>query len=47
MTIGGKYIGINLRIMWGSDNRRYLSGVIWYPRGRRVLGYLYPAIRWF
>jgi hypothetical protein len=46
MTIRlGRYFGIFLRIGIGSNGLRYLYGVVWYPRGRNRLGYLYPSIR--
>lgn len=42
-----RYCGITLQIGRGSDDRRYLYGVIWYPRSRKRIGYLYPSVRWF
>ena len=46
MTIRlGKYFGIFIRVMVGANGARYLCGVVWYPRGWRRLGYLYPSIR--
>jgi hypothetical protein len=48
MTIHlGKYFGLNIRRMTGSDDNAYLCAVIWFPRSRKRLGYLYPSIRWF
>lgn len=48
MTIRlGRYYGISLHIGRGSDDRRYLYGVIWYRRSINRLGYIYPSMRWF
>ena len=48
MTIRiSKYFGINLRRMSGSDEKMYLTGVVWFPRNRKTLGYIYPSCRWF
>jgi hypothetical protein len=41
----GRYFGINLRVMPDSTGKKWLCGVIWYPRGTKRLGYLYPSIR--
>ena len=49
----GRYFGFSIRrwtpgIDWnGEKYPAYLSMVIWYPRGRKELGYLYPSIPWF
>lgn len=40
-----KYFGVHFRVMRGADDSRYLTCVIWYPRSKRQLGYLYPSIR--
>lgn len=40
------YIGISFRFMSGSNERTYLTAVIWYPSGLRRLGYFYPSVRW-
>jgi hypothetical protein len=46
MTIHlGKYFGIYLRQFPDVAGRRWLCAVIWYPRSRNELGYLYPSIR--
>jgi hypothetical protein len=37
----GRYFGVCFSKWPG-----YLCAVIWYPRGRRRLGHLYPSIRW-
>jgi hypothetical protein len=41
------YIGASFRRMPDANGRRWLTAVIWYPKGRKRLGYLYPSIRWF
>jgi hypothetical protein len=43
----GKFFGLNLRRMVDAEHGTWLCGVIWYPRSRKRLGYLYPSIRWF
>lgn len=45
MTINTKYFGISLQITPPAHGLRYLYGVIWYPKGRKRLGYLYPSIK--
>ena len=41
-----RYFGINVRRMQGSDDRWYITMVIWYPRENFTrLGYLYPSFR--
>lgn len=48
MTINlTRWFGINLRRMPDANGRPGLAIVIWYPRGRGLLGYLYPSIPWF
>jgi len=39
--------GFYTQRMLGADDKPYLCAVIWYPNGRRSLGYFYPSIRWF
>ena len=43
----GKYFGIAPTLAKGSDGKRYLCAIVWYPRSRTRLGYWYPSIRWF
>lgn len=49
----GCYFGFSIRrwpagVDWnGNPYPAYLSAVVWYPRGWKRLGYLYPSIRWF
>lgn len=45
LTIGGKYLGLFLKIEPDANGDRYMHGVIWFPRSLRRLGYLYPSIR--
>lgn len=48
----GRYFGFSARYWsagydWNNERQpAVLSFVIWYPRGRKTLGYLYPCIRW-
>lgn len=42
-----KYFGAHFSRSPGSDNKMYLSAVVWYRRGKNRLGYLYPSIRCF
>lgn len=41
----GKYFGFHGRAEKGSDNKLYMSFVVWYPVARNRLGYLYPSFR--
>lgn len=44
-TVGRKcYFGMCLRYCRDAAGNPCLHGVIWYPRGRFRLGYLYPSI---
>jgi hypothetical protein len=42
----GKFFGLQLRRMMDAERRTWLCAVIWYPRSRKRLGYLYPSVRW-
>ncbi len=47
MTINlGKGYGAKFYRMPDAKGRMYLCAVIWFLRGPKQLGYLYPAIRW-
>ena len=39
------YFGANFRVMRGSDDKRYLCVIAWYPRTRRLLGYKQASCR--
>lgn len=41
------YLGMSARRLRGSDEKMYLSFVVWYPRAWRRLGYIYGSCRWF
>jgi hypothetical protein len=41
-----RYFGCTLECAVCPDGRRYLCAVIWYPRGRKLLGYAYPSMRY-
>lgn len=43
----GRYLGFTLELAKVEDGRRYLCAIIWYPRARNRLGYVYPSIRVF
>lgn len=38
-----RYFGISLQRMPDAEGRMYLTGVVWYPRSRKLVGYLYPS----
>ncbi len=42
-----RYFGISFCRMPDARGKMYLTAVVWYPRSRKMLGYFYPAIRWF
>ena len=46
MTINLGRFGLHARVMPDALGKMWLSFVIWCPRGRKLLGYLYPSIRW-
>jgi len=41
-----KYLGIKVERCVDGAGRVCLAGVIWYPKGRKRLGYLYPWTYW-
>jgi len=45
MTIKSKYLGIQIKIGRGADDRRYVYAVVWYPRSCTELGYWHPSLR--
>jgi hypothetical protein len=42
----GRYYGFSIK-RYVVDGKAYLSGVIWFRRAPKRLGYWYPSIRWF
>jgi hypothetical protein len=42
-----RYYGVHVRRSPGSDNRQYLSFVVWYRRAPKRLGYLYFSLPCF
>lgn len=47
MTYQGYWFGFKITREASFDGRKWLCAVIWYPKSRKQLGYLYPSIRWF
>lgn len=46
LHFGWRYFGGFFEVMRGSDDRRYLTGVLWALRpGTRLLRYVYPSMR--
>lgn len=41
-----KYYGFSVKRMSGSNDKMYLSFVVWFRRSANRLGYFYPSIRW-
>ena len=39
------YFGASFRVMRGSDDKRYLCIIAWYPRSRRALAYKQASCR--
>ena len=40
-----RYFGASFRVMSGSDDKRYLCVIAWYPRSRKLLGYKQASCR--
>lgn len=48
MTINlTRCFGANFRVMPDAKGRRHLVAVIWFPRTKHRLGYLYPSFPLF